>query len=159
MDQQTEQRLIHQWLLGNAEAIDLINAFNHLSQIWDDLYDNDKFVNGWDVNRMMMQALITIPRNRFYREHFADLQPVIEHCLFNWLDANALEENGNTRDLQVSYILRSTTTDLLIHCAYLVGGPEWRLKVAADVRSRIYRDNESFTAYRKEIQETRHVRR
>ncbi len=159
MDSKIQDGMISHWLKDNEAAIDLAYTFIRISQIWDDLYDKDKEVSGWELNHMMMFALIHIPRNTFYQQHFHNLQPVIEHCLFNWLDANWLEENGNTRDLQVSYIIRSATTDLLIHLAYLVGGSDWRLKAAADIRTVIYRDNESFNSYRKEIKETGYVRR
>ena len=159
MDSQTESELINYWLMENEHAIAMINDFNRLSQTWDDLYDRDKPVDPAEVNRMMLRALVTIPRNPFYQQNFHDLQPVVEHCLFNWMDSNWLEQFGDNRDLQVSYILRSATTDLLIHVAYLVGGPDWRLKAAADIRKMIYHDNENFIRYRREALEKRNVRR
>ena len=159
MDSAVQDRLISHWLKNNKDAINLAWDFVQISQIWDDLYDQDKSVSGLDLNRMMLLALVNIPRNPFYRQHYQDIQPMVEHCLFNWLDSNWLEENGNNRDLQVSYILRSVTTDLIIHLAYLVGGADWRLQAAAEIRPLIYRDNESFTSYRKEIKETANVYR
>ena len=159
MDRDIQRNMIHHWLRGDSDAIDLVNIFINISQTWDDLYDGDRCVSQTSVNHMMVSALVHLPRNRFYRRHFPDLQPVIEHCLHNWLDANWLEADGNVRDLQVSYILRSVTTDLIIHVAYLVGGSAWRMQAANDIRTKIYRDNEPFTDYRREIMELRHVQR
>ena len=146
-----EAELINFWLKEDPDAIALVNAFSRVSQIWDDLHDGDKPVSRDQVDYMMMMALLDIPGNRFYQANFHALFPVIQHCLFSWLDANTLEETGDDRDLQVSYIIRSSTTDLIIHVAGLVGGAHWRRQAALAVRRYIYHDNEPFEDYRKEI--------
>ena len=151
MDSKLQNTMIRHWLQDNTDAIRLVESFIDISQTWDDLIDRDNPVTDDSINGMMICALIDIPRNPFYQQHYQNLQPIIEHCLFNWLDANTLEKNGSSRDLQVSYILRSVTTDLIIHIAYLVGGRDWRGMAAANIRRVIYRDNESFTDYRREI--------
>ncbi len=146
-----EQHLIRYWLKDNQDAIALANAYSSISQIWDDLYDGDKPVSKAQINTMMMQSLIEIPTNPFFIQHYNQLMPVVQHCLMTWLDANTLEEMGDERDLQVSYIIRSVTTDLIIHLAGLVGGSLWRRQAALAIRKAIYHDNEDFTTYRDEI--------
>lgn len=157
MERIKEQELISRWLQGDPYAIELVNTINGISQVWDDLYDRDQPVETWQINQMMMQALITIPRNPFYQKHFSELQPIIEHALMTWLDSNQLEQSEDPRDWYVSYVLRSVTTDIFIHCCYLVGGAQWRLLAADEIRKTIYRDNESFGDYQTEIMEANHV--
>ena len=117
MTPEKESDLIRYWLKDNAAAINLFNAYSRISQIWDDLYDGDKPVTKSKVNNMMMSALIEIPTNPFYQQHYQQLMPIVQHCLVTWLDANSMEVMGNERDLQVSYIIRSVTTELLVHMA------------------------------------------
>ncbi len=152
-DKETE--LIRYWLKDNPAAIDLFNAYSRISQIWDDLYDGDKPVSKSQVNNMMMSALLEIPTNPFYQQHYLQLMPVVQHCLMTWLDANTMEKLGEERDLQVSYIIRSVTTELLVHMAGLVGGIEWRRKAGLIIRSTIYRDNEPFEQYYGEVMDRR----
>lgn len=148
-EQQTE--LLKYWLKENTDAIALANAFNRISQIWDDLHDKDNPVSPGQVDYMMMTAMVEIPKNHFYRMHYLELMPVVEHCLMTWMDANTLEEMGDARDLQVSYIIRSVTTDLMICIAGLVGGIHWRRQAALAIRRAIYHDNEPFEEYSREV--------
>ncbi|WP_420588246.1 hypothetical protein [Bacterioplanoides sp.] len=150
-----ERQLIRYWLKENQSAIDLVNAYSAVSQIWDDLHDGDKAVTKSRVNQMMTLALIDIPTSPFFREHYLELMPVVQHCLMTWLDANTLEAVGDDRDLQVSYIIRSVTTDLIIHVAGIVGGPVWRRQAALAIRQAIYHDNEPFEAYYAEVMKLR----
>ncbi len=142
----TEQGVLDYWL-KDAQAVALANLLIDISQVWDDLIDQDEAVNREAINRMMRFALVEIPKNTFYQAHFGTLHPVIEDRLYTWLDANALEAGGNKRDLQVSYIIRSVITDIIIHIAFLVGGFEHRQRAALAIRQFVYRDNESFSEY------------
>ncbi|WP_062269494.1 hypothetical protein [Endozoicomonas arenosclerae] len=151
MDSEQQHELIRFWLDDDASAIDLAYKLISISQVWDDLIDRDKPVNNEAINRMMRFALVEIPKNQFYQTHIQSLHPVMEERLYTWLDANTLEEQGNCRDLRVSYIIRSVITDLIIHLAFLVGGFEWRQKAAVAIRQAVYRDNESFTEYVQEL--------
>ena len=146
-----ESELLSFWLKENPAAIELAQCWIAISQTWDDLYDGDKPVSKDQINSMMAMALIDIPKNPFFQQHCFELLPMVEHCLMTWLDANTLEATGDERDLQVSYIIRSTMTDLIIHMAGMVGGKLWRRKAALAIRKAIYHDNESFEDYQKEI--------
>lgn len=150
-----EHELIRYWLKDNAAAIELARSYTIISQTWDDLHDQDKAVKRGQIDYMMMLALVEVPRNAFFQQHYLDLMPVVQHCLMTWMDANTLEESGDDRDLQVSYIIRSVTTDLIIHMAGIIGGPTWRRQAGYAIRKAIYHDNESFDEYRAEILEQR----
>ena len=155
MKPEKERELINYWLKENPDAIALSNAFSRISQIWDDLHDQDKSVSPATVDYMMMTALVEIPKNTFFRQHYFELMPIVEHCLMTWMDANTLEEVGDDRDLQVSYIIRSVTTDLMIALAGLIGGVQWRRQAALAIRREIYHDNESLEEYTEEIKSNR----
>ena len=151
MKPEKERELLNYWLKENQDAIDLANAFSRVSQIWDDLHDQDRDVSPGLVDYMMMTALVEIPENHFYLSHSYELKPIIKHLLMTWMDANTLEEVGDDRDLQVSYIIRSVTTDLIINLAGIIGGIHWRRQAALAIRREIYHDNESLKEYTEEI--------
>lgn len=151
MNHQIEYELIKFWLKENPDAITLAQDYSIVSQIWDDLHDGDKLVTRARVDYMMQLALVDIPRNPFYQRNYLELMPIVQHTLFTWLDANTLEDTGDDTDLQVAYIIRSVTTDLIIHMAGIIGGGVWRRKAALAIRKAIYHDNESFDVYRTEI--------
>lgn len=151
MNPDKEQQLVSHWLKEDTEAIELINQYFIVSQIWDDLHDKDKAVSNGKLDYMMQLALVEIPRNKFFQQHYLELMPIVQHCLMTWMDSNNLEESGDDTDLKVSYVLRSVTTDLLIHMAGIIGGSFWRSKAALSIRKEIYHDNEPFEQYRDEI--------
>ena len=154
MNPDLEKQVVSQWLLGNEAAISLINMWFEVSQVWDDLIDRDRgFVPDHAINRMMRFALVDIPKNRFFQYYCNELLPMIEHCIYTWMEANQLERspNSNHTDYHVSYIIRSVTTELLVFMCGLVGGPAHRHQVAIEIRRTIYRDNEDFSEYVREI--------
>ena len=154
MPPEQQQQLLTHWLRNDAGALNLAHMLIHISQSWDDLIDGDKPVSSDSINAMMRYALIDIPKNPFYQQHIASLHPIMEDRLYTWLDANTLETSNNTSDLRVSYIIRSVITDIVIHMTYLIGGFDWRQQAAVSIRQAVYRDNESFMEYQKEM---RHV--
>ena len=85
MTPEKERQLISYWLKDHQDAIDLVNAYSSISQVWDDLHDGDKPVTKSQVNSMMMLALIEIPTNPFFQQYYLELMPVIKHCLMTWL--------------------------------------------------------------------------
>lgn len=151
MSPQSEYELLNYWFQGNPYAMNLASDLIAISQIWDDLIDRDNPVSAAEINQMMMKAIL-LPKNPFYRQHQNELLPILEDRLFTWLDANRLEQIGTARVLEVSYIIRSVITDIVIHIAYLIGGFEWRQQAAEAIRLAIYIDNEPFGVYLAEHQ-------
>ncbi len=151
MNNQIEQNLLNHWLKDNHDAVQLAQDYSIVSQIWDDLHDGDKPVTRAKVDYMMQLALVDIPKNPFFQAHYLELMPMVQHTLLTWMDANTLEDKGDDIDLQVAYIIRSVTTDLIIHMAGIIGGSVWRRQAALAIRRAIYHDNEPFEAYRTEI--------
>ena len=145
----TEQSVLRDWF-KNESAVALAEMLADISQVWDDLIDRDVPVTNSAINTMMRFALIDIPKNVFYQRHFASLHPVLEDRLYTWFDANLLEREGGQTNLQVSYVLRSVITDILIHMTFLEGGLAHRQKMALKIRQRIFADMESLDEYQQE---------
>ncbi len=146
----TEQDHLHRWLCADAEAVALAELFGELSQLWDDLIDEDQPVSTAQREHLFRLSLVELPKNGFYQRYFYQLQPVLEDRLYTWLDCNRIERGGSDAQLQAAYILRSVVTDLVIHMAYLIGGYDWRQQVAFEVREYVYGGNESWPSYRRE---------
>jgi len=133
------------WLKGHPFAVAFIETLFTALHVWDDIEDRDKAVSTDRFNRMMTSLLITLPRNRFYAEHFAELNPVVHLAILNWQVANRLERSATKQDLQTAFILRSSYTDLITVCATILGGDDWGVTVG--VESRRYSCAEGFDAY------------
>jgi hypothetical protein len=133
------------WLNGHADALAFIETLFTALHVWDDLEDRDRAVSSARFNQMMTSLLITLPRNRFYRDHFAELNPVVHLAILNWQIANRLEQSATQQDLQTAFILRSSYTDLITVCATILGGEAWGLTVGFE--SRRHSGGEGFDAY------------
>lgn len=144
---QRERAELERWLKGNKDAIAFIEALATISQTWDDLIDRDWPVPDEEINRAFQVCLIDLPRNYFYTKHFAELQPLVEQAILDWLDANKLER-GSDHDKMLAYVFRDTMANILIRCALLVGGWDWAREVSLEIRRSIY--DEPLSDYLKE---------
>ena len=128
-------------LQGNIPAVAFCETLFSISQAWDDIVDQDK---EYDVNKMMWEALVTLPNNPFYREHFDILNPFVQIAIVDWLDSNELCK-GNVEQKAAAYVLRDTLTTIVIHCARLIGGYDWMMEISMEVRRELY--NEPLNEY------------
>ncbi|WP_067586404.1 hypothetical protein [Endozoicomonas ascidiicola] len=147
---QQQSENILRWLKGDRQAYELAFLIFDISQVWDDLIDGDKEVSTAERERLFRLCMVDLPKNPFYQQNFHSLFPIIEEKIYTWLDCNNIERAGSEAQLKAAYILRSVTTDIVIHMAYLIGGFDWRRVVAYEMRDFIYSDNELFVEYRKE---------
>jgi hypothetical protein len=134
-------------LMGDASAIEFFIVGRSICHLWDDLVDRDAPVSERDLDIVMFHALVTLPSNAFYRKHFDTLRPLLVNAILNWHAANEFEraEDGDIRKLQLAFVVRSDYANLLIHAAYLIGGPVWARKVTP--RIRLEWTDESFADY------------
>lgn len=124
-----------QWLRGNTDAIDLVLAVHDVVEVWDDLIDKDAEIRPEAINAVFYAALVTIPRNRFYKQHFDLLNPIIEAAILDWHTANALETRKTNDDLRNAYVLKCTGQLLTVLCARIIGGVNWARSVNLKIRS------------------------
>lgn len=119
---------------GEPDAAAFLTGLHRIVDIWDDLIDKDKPVDDAAINAAFYAALVAIPRNPFYRAHFALLSPLIESAIIDWHTANALEKTGGD-DLRTAHALRCAGYSVLIMCARIIGGVEWAEEVSLELRS------------------------
>ena len=127
--------LLGKWLKGDQAAIAFILELWRIVELWDDLIDRDKPAGEAAVNQAFFAALITLPRNVFYRRHFDRLNPLLEGAILDWFTANALETRRDGDDLRIAYVLRGNVQMLLVAAANIVAGPVWAGAVNLELRS------------------------
>lgn len=131
-DEQDFRARVSQWMRGNREATDLIVHLHHVVETWDDLIDRDTEIELANINRAFYAALIEIPRNRFYQDHFSLLSPVIEGAILDWYAANAFEKE---KKYELAWALANAGLSVTVMCARIIGGPEWAKNVSLEFRS------------------------
>jgi hypothetical protein len=117
--------ILDQACLGNPDAhAFMIDAFR-VAHIWDDLIDRDVPVANDAINEAFHAALVSLPRNPFYRANMHRLVNFIERSLIDWTVANKWEAAPGAMSRQqaeIAYITRSSYTQLIIEVALIVGG-------------------------------------
>lgn len=133
-------------LREHPAAIELVKDFVYVAHLWDDLIDRDRPRSDEHINAAFWKALVDIPMNPFYQTHFRWLHPVVTTAITNWEAATRMEREGRDADLEISYITRSSYTDLIIQSAYLIGGREHAREVTPTIRRFIHQ--EGFAKYK-----------
>lgn len=128
-----EGRIAHV-LQGYAPAVQCFFLIRDVLHFWDDLIDQDRHLAQQEIHDSMFKALVLLPSNPFYAQHLQSLQPVLVNAIANWRAANAFEATGDTRQLQLAFVIRSDYANILIQMAYLVGGHDWVMSVAPSIR-------------------------
>ena len=104
---------------------------------------------------MMLRAMVILPSNPFYTANMQSVISVIEDAIMQWAAANDIEEKSESdyrREMaRVAYVIRSSTNDVLIKLARIVGGYEWEREVALAVREKVYLSSETFQEYIEEL--------
>jgi len=129
--------------LGNEDASNFLMTIVPLLHLWDDLIDKDKPVSDEAINAAFWDGLVTLPRNRFYREHFDDLNPILAVAIQNWQAANLMERER--REPHIAFIIRSSYVDLITMSALLCGGPAHAARMTPLIRE--FAHSEGFDAY------------
>lgn len=150
----TEAEKILKWCNFNADAARLVSDLFELSQIADDLVDNDKpGDNSGRMVRLLHLALISIPANPFHANFKGWLSPMISAALLAWDQANVLEMGGKKTEKAFAFAYRDLLELLLVQVAHLTGG----LTHAREAQDEIFRffrfqhpDGQTFKSYYKE---------
>jgi hypothetical protein len=141
-----QQQLLYQVVRGHPDAAEFCITLVEVLHLWDDLIDKDKPVSPEAINKAFWQALVELPRNRFYQEHFHDLIPCLMTAIQNWHAANGMEETGSELDKEIAFILRSSYADIVIQAAHLTGGYDWARQITPLVRREFHK--ETYAGYR-----------
>lgn len=132
------------WLRGNEDALAMWDTLFSIVNVWDDLYDGDRDVEPSELDEAFIQALVDLPRNRFYREHEAELRPLLEQGIQDWQVSNRLVFLGS--HFEAAFVLRCSVVAVAIRAATIIGGWSWGVHVGTVARSRLFDDFEEFKA-------------
>ncbi len=132
-----ESPLVAQAVHGHPEALSFLRDMAFVMHLFDDLVDRDRRVPDGEIVDALWRALVSLPRNAFYREHENLLHPIVINAIINWRIATHIErqEKMSETALQTAFIVRSTYIDLVTTSALIVGGPEWAVHVGPGLRA------------------------
>lgn len=139
MPRSDEFEFVSKCLKGEPSAVNLCGLLFRVSQVIDDLVDQDKPVSTDLIKKAFWDCLVEIPLNPFYQKHFTSLLPQIQIFFNDWLDSCELEKRDD-HGQNIAFVLRDSIGGIIIHCAYLIGGYPWMRKVSSDVRDHIFED-------------------
>ena len=145
MERPSEKTFLLQVLGGQSDAVAFCQTLARISQIVDDLHDQDKAVAPSTIKAMAWDALVQLPSNTFYQRHFPTLQGMVRGALNDWFDSCVFEHDARTNDLPLAFVLRDSLTGIVSQCAYLVGGYTHMVTVSPSIRR--YFHDETLPAY------------
>lgn len=134
----TERQRFMAWFKGNESAVEFCDLLVSATHVWDDLIDQDgppPFPGV--ISKAFMALSIGLMRNDFFAAHVTELLPLLEQAMYDWLDANELEQCGN---LPASFTLRCAFATPMIRCAYIIGGHDWGSRMSLDLRTYLFDD-------------------
>ena len=138
-----------QFLQGDTEAVSFCMELLWVYHLWDDLYDGDKDRTQDDINAAFFRVFHRLRTNTFFRQYQDELYPLITSSILQWMDSNALEQQGDRHELHKAYMLRAFIYQIWNYCAFLIGGFDY-YKEVGPVMQKIY--IEPFEDYVKEFE-------
>mgnify|MGYP006318777911 CR=1 FL=1 len=147
-DQRALTTAFDRWFRGDVSAMRMCALLVEVAHVWDDLVDCDKVVTPAAAERAFRVMLVELPTNKFYRQHFDYLQPVITSVWAQWRAATDIEQNDVVvrDDRAKCYMLRASLYQLFHSVALLCGGLDWAAEVGPEIY-RTYREHpENFDA-------------
>lgn len=136
-------------LKGHKDAVAFLSVLFHVFHVWDDLIDKDKPLHDDQISDAFFMALVVLPRNRFYQDHFAELNALVDSAITNWRAANSMERTESDDDKRIAFITRSNYCNVAITAARIVGGHQWAVEVAPLMRR--YWHREGYDQYLKNL--------
>lgn len=150
-----EWEIVRQCLHPYPDAIEFLEHLYQISQVFDDLYDRDQPVRQSDFYDLMERALVWLPRNQFYQQHFLEFQPLVAQALQAWFRANDAERSQEAARLRVAYVERTVLMPIVLHAIWLCCGTSTARDAAFAMQPHVY---EPFDAYVAEhLEEPSHV--
>lgn len=126
--------LLNGFFRGDSDAVDLALMLTRIADVWDDLIDKDVEVAPDDIHQMMWFSLSGINRNQFFRRHSAELLPIIETSIFNWLASNELREKHGQKGTEIAHVIRHSLCDVFVHMCRIIGGYELAVKATPGIK-------------------------
>lgn len=129
-----------------AEAVDWLLMLWGAIQVFDDVADGDKVIRS-DLDAVIWNTLVAMPRNPFFVVHAATLAPVLAAAILKWQASDRVEIGG--APTAMSYAWRAGYYDVVLMVLQCCKGVEFATKNAHHVMS-MY--GESLDDYLKEFE-------
>ena len=125
---------LHEWFLGDDDAVDYALQMWKAWQDWDDLVDNGKIE---DPSALLNFFAHDLDLHPFYARWRHILQPIMRDCYQSWAIANELEAPGDElideADREKAYMLRAAPYRLFVQIATCCGGTAHGIAVGPDI--------------------------
>lgn len=123
------EREILRWVRGNEAAADFLLMAWHAAQEWDDIEDDGRAAHG---NAAISWLAFGKEYHPFFAAHAALLRPLMLSISQRWRAANVLDR-GSREDVEKALMLRAGYYDLIVMCAWIVGGDAWAETCAPEI--------------------------
>ena len=133
MEMKTEQAKILEWMKGNEIAADFIWKMALMTQVADDLVDEDDIDKHHYMTKLLSLCLFEIPQNPFFKQYSDTLTPLLATSfqIWSWTD---MWGAGDDPELNLfGYCYREHTEQAMVMAAYLIGGQDHARWVARDM--------------------------
>jgi hypothetical protein len=118
--------------VGDPEAIEFLELIFDITDIWDDLVDQDREVTEDQINSTFTKCLVHLPGNLFYRKNYTVLAPQLMLVINAWQDANELQK-GDDADRIYACGLRFLLIQLIATAVSLIKGPDAAREISVEV--------------------------
>lgn len=133
------------WFAGNRDALDLYERLVFVAHAWDDLIDGDRPA---DVNGLVMNLLLHLPGNPFYRTFEGELRALFLVGATGYLAANRMEKSGDAHRIELAHYLRYAVSGVATFMISVLNGPDKGAEILAEVATVLI--PERLTEYLKE---------
>ena len=135
MEDNIKKFLLEEVLNGDQDAYEFIMDFFNTCHAWDAVIDGDE-ADGTDewVNTAFFTAFF-LHESPFYQTYGRELAPLMRNAMITWQGANIIEQDPDYSEdlLRIAHGSRQDIINIIIHCAYIVGGVRHAVKVTPRV--------------------------
>lgn len=143
----TQTIRLHMQALGlPPDAVEWLVMLWGCIQVFDDVADDDP-VKRCDLDTVIMNTLVLMPGNPFFRANSSHLIPVVMTAILKWKASDTVEKAGKA-DAR-SYMWRASYYDVVLMVVALCHGPQAAMD-ASDSVMLLY--GETFAGYLKEFE-------
>lgn len=123
---------LREWFNGDDTALAFLLVISDITELWDDLVDQDKEITRQRLDRCMYAAIVELPCNPFYTKHRSYLSPLIIQAINSWQDANVLEQ-GDRNERALAYTLRNIDIQLVQAIVFITQGYDKMREISPEI--------------------------
>jgi len=132
--------------VADPAALDFICLLFEISDVWDDLIDQDTDVEDKDINDAFRKCLVLLPVNPFYMRNFNILYPLVVSTITSWETANILHSKKDNGSIAQAYTLRKLLINVVVESVRIISGNDAALQASIEGWS-ASSSNDSYTKF------------